>query len=130
STDGALSLRSLHTDDVAWSSYHYPEGTAVSGPGTLQSGDVAFTAAYALITGEVRDPEGRPVLGAQPFAVTMDDVIVSSTISGRVRVSLNPDTFGFLLLPPALGIADGRYVLPVPRDVYRIGLESADGFPI
>jgi Matrixin len=37
------SIRSLDADDIAWSSFIYPEGTASSGPAALQPGDVAFS---------------------------------------------------------------------------------------
>lgn len=49
-----LSVRSLDIDDIAYASYFYPEGTGSSGPAALQAGDVAFTNAFGLITGELR----------------------------------------------------------------------------
>ena len=46
-----LSQASLATDDIAYSSFFYPEGTASSGPAALQPGDVAFNRVFGLITG-------------------------------------------------------------------------------
>src|SRR5215510_1646137 len=43
--------RSLSSDDIAWSSYFYPEGSATSGPASLQQGDKAFDNEYGLIKG-------------------------------------------------------------------------------
>jgi hypothetical protein len=37
-----LAQRSLDSDDIAWSSFRYPEGAASSGPAALQSGDITF----------------------------------------------------------------------------------------
>jgi hypothetical protein len=48
-----LSQRSLDSDDIAWSSFFYQEGTASSGPAALQPGDKAFKKAFGLIRGEV-----------------------------------------------------------------------------
>jgi hypothetical protein len=129
-TDGLLSFRTLHTDDIAWSSFHYREGTASSGPAALRRGDMAFHKKYSLITGEVRDAEGRPVVGAYPYAVTLDGAIVTSAVSGTIRVSVDPETLVFGGLSRAVGVADGRYTLPVPHGVYHVGLESDDGFPV
>ncbi len=128
--DGALSYRSLHSDDIAWSSYWYPEGTAKAGPAALQRGDFAFEKHYAVIRGEVRDGAGTPIVGAYPYAVGLDGAIVASSVSGTIQVSANPDTLSWRLLPPALGVIDGAYTLPVPRGIYRLGIESEDGLPI
>ena len=51
---GQEGLRSLSTDDVAWSSFVYPEGSAASGLAALQPGDIAFDDAYGVITGDVQ----------------------------------------------------------------------------
>jgi hypothetical protein len=125
--DGVVSWRTLHADDIGWSSYRYPEGTAKQGPAALQRGDAAFAAKYAVISGEVKNADGRPIVGAYPYAVGLDGRVVASAISGAIQFSVGPT--GFTLLPPEQGIVDGRYVLPVPRGIYRIGLESEDGLP-
>src|SRR5262245_30838147 len=49
-----LNLRTLSGEDVAWSSFFYPEGSAASGPAALGPGDVAFGDVFGLITGDVR----------------------------------------------------------------------------
>jgi hypothetical protein len=128
--DGVVSWRTLHQDDRGWSSYWYQEGTAKHGPAALQRGDVAFAAAYAVISGEVKDSSGRPVVGAYPYAVGLDGRIAASAISGTLQVSVVQNTWLLTLLPPEQGIVDGRYVLPVPRGIYRVGLEAEDGLPI
>ena len=44
-----LSQRSLGTDDIAYCSFFYPEGSANSGPAKLQRGDKAFNKEFGLI---------------------------------------------------------------------------------
>lgn len=127
--DMFVGARSLHTDDIAWSSFHYPEDSTKQGPGALQDGDIAFKREYSVISGEVRDPNGIPVLGANVYAEILAGTIVSSAISGHAKVSVNPQTGSARLLPPELGIMDGRYQLPVLQKVYRVGIEAADRAP-
>jgi hypothetical protein len=127
--DGYVHMRSLHADDVAWSSYWYPEGSATSGPGALQRGDLAFKKHYALVSGEVRDKLGRPIVGATPYAVGLDGEIVSAALSGTVRLAVNPATLAWGNIDPHTAFADGKYTLPVPRGIYWIGLEADDGMP-
>jgi hypothetical protein len=128
--DGALSLRAPHSDDIAWASWLYPEGSRRSGIAALQKGDIAFDRAYSLIEGEVRDAFDNPVIGAQPFARGLRDEMVTNAISGAFRLSFDPVSRTLHSLPFALAIPHGKYTLPVPRGVYRVGLESADGFPV
>jgi hypothetical protein len=45
--------RSPAVDDIAWSSYRYPEGTAATGPAAIQPGDVTFSNVFGVITGQV-----------------------------------------------------------------------------
>jgi hypothetical protein len=127
--DGLLSLRTLHSDDIAWASHLYPEGSRKSGIAALQKGDVAFDRVYSLIRGEVRDADGDPVLGAQPYAVDYHGAVLTNAISGTLRYSFNPVSRQLRGLPFALAVPNGNYTLPVPRGVYRVGVESADGFP-
>ncbi len=55
-----LAQRTLSSDDIAWASYHYQEGTAHTGPAALQTGDIAFGTV-------VRDHRGRgPARCAEP----------------------------------------------------------------
>jgi hypothetical protein len=127
--DGFLHLRSLHADDVAWSSYWYPEGSTKSGPGALQRGDVAFEKHYALISGEVRDALGQPILGATPYAVSLDGEIVAAALSGTVRVAVDPVTLTLGNIDRNTAMHDARYTLPVPRGIYWVGIEADDGLP-
>jgi len=121
--------RSLHEDDIAWSSFNYQEGSQASGIGALQSGDRAFNEDYAVITGEVTRA-GAPVIGASVFAETFDqrERMVSAVTGAAVVIEL-PD--GALnLAPPELGILDGEYEIPLRRGGYRLGLQALDGTPV
>ncbi len=67
-----LGVRTLHDDDIAWSSMIYPEG---SGPGPLASlaaEDVAFTDVFTVVRGSVIDPSGVGVPGANVYARSLD----------------------------------------------------------
>jgi hypothetical protein len=127
--DGYVHLRSLHADDVAWSSYWYPEGSSKTGPGALRRGDVAFTKHYALISGQVRDKLGQPIVGATPYAVSLDGEIVAAALSGTMRLAVDPVTLSLGDIFRKTALADGKYTLPVPRGVYWIGIEADDGLP-
>ena len=60
----------LHTDDIAWSSYIYPEGTARTGPAALTGGDIAFTKLFGIITGQIRHGVlDQPLAGASVYAI-------------------------------------------------------------
>lgn len=129
-----FAMRTLYSDDIAWSSFLYPEGTRKHGPAALQKGDVAFDRRYAVIRGEVKDAHGRPVTGSVVFAEDYQGNVVSSAVGGRARASLdlaqaNPFFIPFTLLPPELGVVDGKYALPVPKGLYKIGIEPNDQFP-
>lgn len=124
--------RSLGSDDIAWSSYFYPEGSAKNGPAALQKGDVAFHKAFGLITGKVHHGVlDQPVAGASVYAIDRRfDRVVASGFSGTTQLSFNPATGGlFLLADPAVGVLDGRYVIPVPKGSYSVGIEAVDGQP-
>lgn len=134
-----LAQRSLETDDIAWSSYTYPEGSAASGPGALQPGDVPFKLKFALIQGEVtRGQDGLPVAGANVYAQKFPHgEVVVSAFSGTAQLvavegALTPsDADASLFLPPtqAFGILDGHYTIPAPLGLYQIGLQALDGLP-
>ncbi len=125
-----LSQRTLTTEDISWSSFSYPEGMATAGPAALGPGDIAFDEVFGLITGEVRHGGLRQdIVGANVFAVAEDqhgvDTIVSSAFSGTIRFHLDPvtDTLEFV------ESLDGKYVVPVPRGKYKVGVEPLDDFP-
>jgi hypothetical protein len=127
-----LSQRSLGSDDIAWASYHYPEGTASSGPAALQAGDVRFSQVYGLIQGAIEHGVlGQPVAGASVYALDRNaDRFVSAGFSGTTQLSYNPANGGLFLVDPAFNILDGRYTIPVPKGSYAVGIEAVDGAPV
>lgn len=127
-----LSQRTLDSDDIAWSSYFYPEGSAASGPAALQPGDVPFKAVYGLITGTVTHGAlNQPLAGA---SVSARDLVTGSEFtsgySGTTQVSFDPVTQNSFVVSPAHDILDGKYVLPVKLGVWKIGIEAVDGNPV
>jgi hypothetical protein len=127
-----LAQRSLDSDDVAWSSYFYPEGSAASGPAALQPGDVPFKTVYGLITGNVTHGVlGQPVAGASVSATNLvTGELAAAGFSGTTRVSYDPATGNIFLVSPAYNILDGKYVLPVKTGLWKVGLEAVDGLPV
>ena len=127
-----LAQRTLSSDDIAWASYHYQEGTDFAGPGALQKGDVAFYRVYRIIAGEVRHGVlDQPVSGASVFAIgEHDDRFVAGGFSGTTQVSFDPVSGGTFFIDAAFNIIDGKYRIPVPRGNYAVGVEAMDGFPV
>jgi len=128
-----LSLRSLDIDDIAYASYFYPEGSASSGPGALQSGDVPFNSAFGLITGELRHGVlNQPIAGGYVQAINRDTGEETvGAFSGVADLSFNPRTNGLSFIDnPEVAIPSGKYVIPVPRGNYNIRAEAIDGSPI
>ena len=127
-----LGQRSLSVDDIAWSSFFYPEGSANSGPAKLQRGDKAFNREFALIKGELRHGVlNQPIAGGNVFAVDLlSNKRLVSAFSGTTQVSFNPATGGLSLInDPAFHIPNGNYFIPVPTGLYAVGVESVDGTP-
>jgi len=127
-----LSLRTLDSDDIAWSSYYYPEGSAASGPAALQPGDVPFKSVYGLITGTVTHGAlNQPLAGA---SVSATDLLTgakfTSGFSGTTRLSYDPFSGFLFLVNSAHDIVDGKYVLPVRLGAWKIGVEAVDGEPV
>jgi hypothetical protein len=129
--DAEREQRTPNSDDIAWASYLYPEGTAAAGPAAWEAGDVPFATAYGLITGEARHGRfNEPLLAGNVYAIDRaTNRRVASTFSGSGRVSFRPATGQLFVLPPAVGIAHGRYAIPVPKGSYAIGIEPLDGNP-
>lgn len=130
-----LAQRSPAPDDVAYSSYFYPEGSAEAGPAALQEGDIAFDSAYSLIRGNLRHGFlDQQIAGGNVFANSVGQDRNTTSIaaySGTVRLSLNPDTGSANLFnDPNFGIIDGNYVIPVPKGNYEVGVEAVDGSPV
>jgi hypothetical protein len=125
----------LGTDDIAWSSLHYPEGAAGAGPAALQPGDVAFSRVYGLVTGEARHGRlnNEPIAGASIYARNRQTgAVVASGFSGTTNLLFNPTTGASgvaLALGPAFYIENGNYKVPVPKGNYEVGIEATDGLP-
>lgn len=119
--------RTLHSDDIAVSSFIYPEGSKPSGIAALQAGDVPFDLAFDILRGEVTT-DGLPIAGANVTAVDRNtDEEVSGTYSGRTVV-FGDDAGGLFAFPES--VLDGSFELAVPsRDVYRLNIEALDGDP-
>ena len=131
--DVELSQRSLSSDDVAWSSYLYPEGTATSGPAALQPGDVAFDSVYGLIKGELRHGVlNQPIAGGSISAINWDtNTPISGGYSGHTQYLADFSTGQLVLInDPTFHIRDGEYVIPVPKGHYAVGVEPLDGTPV
>jgi len=128
-----LSMRTLGSDDIAWASFAYPEGTQKSGPAALQPGDVAFVSVYGLITGEVRHGVlNEPILGGNVAARRWQTgEFVASGFSGTVDLTFNPLTGVISVIPdPAVTIVNGRYLIPAPKGQYAVSVEAVDGTPV
>lgn len=127
-----LGIRSLHTDDIAYSSLRYPEGSATTGVAALQPGDIDFDDVFGILRGSVtHGPTGLPVVGA--IATAIDwwyQEATASAISGAVVLSRNPVTGGLSLLPPQLGILNGDFEIPVPMGDYVVTIAPLDGSPV
>ncbi len=127
-----LAQRSLDSDDVAFASLYYPEGTAASGPAALQFGDIPFGLVYGQIKGSVTHGVlNQPVAGASLSATNaLTGELVSTAFSGTSQLSYDPNTGGIFLVSPSYNILNGNYTLPVPLGLYNIGIEAVDGTPV
>ena len=127
-----LSVRSLDIDDIAYASYFYQEGSAASGPGALQSGDVPFSSAFGLITGELRHGVlNQPIAGGYLQAINRDTGEESvGAYSGTAYVLFNPVTNGMGPITDAVAIDNGNYAIPVPQGNYNVRAEAIDGSPM
>jgi hypothetical protein len=130
-----FALRSPDSDDIAYSSLFYPEGTAPSGPAALQPGDIAFHTVYGRITGELRhgDFDREPIAGGYVYAVNAaNDTLVAGAFSGTTQLSLDPVTgqLWTFLDDHSFNVLDGKYQVPVPAGTYKVGFEPVDGRPV
>jgi hypothetical protein len=127
-----LAQRSLDSDDIAWASYFYPEGSAASGPAALQGGDVAFDSVYGLIQGTVTHGAlGQPVAGASISALDRDTgEVFSSAFSGTVQVDFDLELSDYFFDTPEHNILDGRFVLPVKKGNWELSIEPVDSSPV
>lgn len=127
-----LSQRTLDSDDIAFASFYYPEGTAATGPAALQFGDVPFKLVYGLIKGAVTHGVlNEPIAGASVSATNLvTNELIATAFSGTSQVSYDPNTGNIFLVSPAYNILDGNYTIPVPLGLYNVGIEAVDGFPV
>jgi hypothetical protein len=131
--DAELQQASLSPDDIAYASYFYPEGSAASGPGAVQAGDVAFTSAYGLIQGELRHGVlNQPIAGGVLRAIDRNSgQSMVSAFSGTTNLSFNPANGGLFFVPTAAdAIPNGNYTIPVPTGNYSVLTEATDGSPV
>lgn len=125
-----LGGRSLHEDDIAWSSFIYPEGEAGgTGPAALQPGDIAFSDVYRIISGSYTQ-NGFGVLGGNISATQVG-------ANGRTRVSaysgvaraFSPNGIQVFVFPLDVSVISDQYVLPVPKGTYTLAMQALDGDP-
>jgi hypothetical protein len=130
--DAERNQRPLDSDDIAWSSYFYPEGSAASGPAAIQPGDIPFRFVYGLIQGEVRHGVfDEPIAGASVSATNLlTGEVFTSGYSGTTRLSYDLAAGLLYLISPAYAIVNGNYTLPVPLGLWKVGVEANDGSPV
>ena len=128
-----LAQASVAPDDIAFASFFYPEGSAATGPGALQAGDVPFGNAYGLITGELRHGVlNQPIAGSMLRAVDRSTGATTvSAFSGTANLSFNPVNGGLFFVPTvAAAISNGNYTIPVTPGNYDVLVEATDGSPV
>ncbi len=127
------SQATVEADDISYSSYFYPEGTASTGLAALQTGDVAFSEAFSLIRGSAQHGFfDEPLAGGSVFALragTNRNTAQISAITGTTRLLYNPTTDALEVFSPGFNIINGNYVMPVPKGTYNVGIEATDGLP-
>ncbi|HEY2293497.1 MAG TPA: matrixin family metalloprotease [Thermoanaerobaculia bacterium] len=127
-----LAQRSLDSDDIAFASFYYPEGTAASGPAALQPGDIPFSLVYGLLKGSVTHGVlNQPVAGASVAATNvLTGELFATAYSGTSQLSYDPSTGGIFLVSPSYNILDGNYTIPVKLGLYNLSIAPVDGRPI
>ena len=130
--DSEAAQRTLDSDDIAYASFYYQEGTAPTGPAALQPGDVPFSSAFGLITGELRHGVlNQPIAGGSVQAIDRDTGQEKvSAFSGTANLSFNPLNGGLFFVPTvADAIPNGNYVIPIGQGNYNVRVEPVDGAP-
>ncbi|MDZ7628966.1 MAG: matrixin family metalloprotease [Parvularculaceae bacterium] len=121
--------RTLHADDIAWSSFIYPEGKVEgSAPSAVQPGDIAFQNAYKVIRGSYTQG-GFGVLGGNISATETgaNGRTLVSAYSGLARAF--SDGTGVFVGDLTNSVISDQYVLPVPRGTYVLAMQALDGDP-
>lgn len=121
--------RTLHTDDIAWSSFVYQEGRTATGPAAIGPGDIRFSRVYRIISGSYTQG-GFGVLGGNISAtqVGANGRTVVSAYAGKAR-AFSPDGSAVLVGDLTNSIISDQYVLPVPQGNYNLALQALDGDP-
>ena len=122
-----LAGRTLHTDDIAWSSISYPEGG--TGPlSSLQPGDIAFNKVFKVQTGSVFDAFNTGILGASVYGrlLNQDRTIEVEAFAGKANLLRDPTTGSLFLAPIGIGAANGDFQLPLPQGNYELFVQSPD----
>jgi len=122
--------RSLHDDDIAWSSFIYPEGKVEgTGPSSIQPGDIPFQNFYRTIRGSYTQG-GFGVLGGNISATTTgaNGRTLVSAYSGLAR-AFSPNGVSVFVGDLTNSIISDQYVLPVPRGTYVLEMQALDGDP-
>lgn len=124
--------RSLDSDDIAYASFYYPEGTASSGPAALQPGDIPFNLVYGLIKGSVTHGVlNQPVAGASVAATNaLTGELFATAFSGTSQLSFDPSTGNIFLVSPSYNILDGNFTIPVKLGLYNLSIAPVDGSPV
>ncbi len=127
-----LAQRTLDSDDIAFASFYYPEGTALSGPAAIQPGDIPFNLVYGTIKGSVTHGVlNEPIAGASVSATNvLTGELFATAFSGTSQLSFDPNTGNLFLISPSYDILNGNYTIPVKLGLYNIGIEAVDGFPV
>lgn len=124
--------RTPDSDDIAYASFFYPEGTALSGPAAIQPGDIPFNLVYGTIKGSVTHGVlNEPIAGASVSATNaLTGELFATAFSGTSQLSFDPNTGNLFLISPSYDILNGNYTIPVKLGLYNIGIEAVDGFPV
>jgi len=123
-----LATRTLHIDEIAASSQLYPEGEGTEPITQIQSGDIPFRDAFAIVSGSVTDGAGDPIASAVVSAIrTRDDAFATLTYSGQTGY-FEPAEGGLFVAPES--ILNGEFELTVPvNNTYEFRIEALDGRP-
>ncbi|MFN3961182.1 MAG: matrixin family metalloprotease [Parvularculaceae bacterium] len=121
--------RTLHSDDIAWSSFIYPVGKDVTGPSVPGPGDVNFSDVYVTISGAYLQ-DGFGVLGGNILAKQPGKRgrAIVSAYSGTAR-AFSPDGFNVFVGPVEASVISNQYVIPVPKGRYELAMQALDGDP-
>ncbi|HSR53762.1 MAG TPA: hypothetical protein VLV83_23295 [Acidobacteriota bacterium] len=128
-----LSIRTLNDDDIAWSSFLYPEGSASSGIAALQPGDLAFDSRYGIISGEAFQGAqgGIPLAGASVAAYKANGgKFVGSAYSGVTQLGFIPASGTLFVIDEEFNIPEGCFEIPIEPGRYDLRIEAVDGSPV